>query len=117
VYTVSQIIGIIAIVTVAAHKRFTGFIAKHTFPVAALMELALVLSGICTYRNIFSICLIVGAFCQTTSFWLIDEKVIRQISFWCSPFWITYNNCYKGIWTCSWQYVYNVFHRRGYCKI
>jgi len=79
VYTVSQIIGIIAIVTVAAHKRFTGFIAKHTFPVAALMELALVLSGICTYRNIFSICLIVGAFCQTTSFWLIDEKVIGPV--------------------------------------
>ena len=80
-----------AVVTIAAHNRFKGFVANHTLKVAFVLEFMVVLTGVFSYQNIFSICLILGALAQTGSFWLTSERLIRQISFWCSPFWIVYN--------------------------
>lgn len=78
-------------VTLAANRKDRGFVAKNTLLVAIFMELLLAASGISAYQNYFSICLILGAVLQTSSFWLTKEKLIRIVSFISTPFWLVYN--------------------------
>ncbi len=77
--------------TVAAHNKDKGFILKHTKFVIIIINLAMVISGLLLYKNIFSLFPVVGAILQTGAFWITEERKIRIVSFLGGPFWLTYN--------------------------
>ena len=80
-----------AVSTVVAHRKDTNFIRKHTKVVVWVLELSIVAAGLVFYRNIFSLCSIAGAVCQTSAFWITEEKKLRLVSFLGTPFWLVYN--------------------------
>ena len=43
------------------------------------------------YKNIFSLCPIIGVILHTSAFWITNEKIIRRVSLIGSPFWLIYN--------------------------
>jgi hypothetical protein len=43
------------------------------------------------YKNIFSICPVIGVILHTSAFWMTDESITRRVSFLGSPFWLIYN--------------------------
>ena len=67
------------------------FIKKHTRLFVILASLAIVATGLLTYKDIFSILPIIGVLLHTGAFWMDDEKKIRIVSFLGSPFWLVYN--------------------------
>ncbi len=77
--------------SVMAQNRDKGFIKKHTKLAVIFINLVIVLAGLCLYKNIFSLCPILGVGLHTSAFWLRNEKTIRKVSFLGSPFWLIYN--------------------------
>lgn len=77
--------------SVAAQKKDTGFIKKHTKLVIVFMNLFILAAGLCLYENLFSLFPVIGVILHTSAFWISDEKIIRRVSFLGSPFWLLYN--------------------------
>ena len=80
-----------AVSTFAAYNKDKGFISKHIKLVVFVINLSIFISGMALYRNIFSLCSIIGAILQTGACWLSDEKKLRILSFSGTPFWLVYN--------------------------
>ena len=82
---------------------FIGFISsiiarrKEKIPTAllvviiAIINVALVITGILLYKNIFSIFGLVGIILEVVALWMTKERDIRIVSFLSAPFWLTYN--------------------------
>ena len=75
----------------AAHNKDKGFILKHTKLVIIIINLAMLISGLFLYKNIFSLFPVIGAILQTSALWITEERNIRIVSFLGGPFWLTYN--------------------------
>ena len=56
-----------------------------------VVNLLIVLLGLTTYKNIFSLFPILGVLLHTSAFWITDEKIIRRVSLLGCPFWLAYN--------------------------
>ena len=77
--------------SVLAQNKDKSIIAKHTKTAVVIMNLAILVIGLCLYENIFSLFPIAGVILHTSAFWISDEKIIRKVSFLGSPFWLVYN--------------------------
>lgn len=86
---VLDIAGIIS--TVLARKKDKPIIKKHLKLFVTGVNLLIILLGLTTYRNIYSLLPIAGVLLHTSAFWMTDEKRIRQVSLLGCPFWIIYN--------------------------
>lgn len=86
---VLDIAGIIS--SVLAQKKDTPFIKKHIKAFIIGINIFVVLSGLLTYKNIFSLLPILGVLFHTIAFWINDEKIIRRVSLIGCPFWLAYN--------------------------
>ncbi len=80
-----------AISTVAAHNKDKGFIKRRTKLVIGVLTLSFCVAGMVFYKNIFSLCSVIGAILQNSAFWITKEKILRRVSFVASPFWLIYN--------------------------
>ena len=86
---VLDIAGIIS--SVLAEKKDKPAIKKHLKLFIIGVNLFIVLLGLTTYKNIYSLLPIAGVLLHTSAFWITDEKIIRRVSFLGSPFWFVYN--------------------------
>lgn len=86
---VLDIAGIIS--SVLAQKKDKDIIKKHLKLFISGVNLLIILLGLSTYKNIFSLLPIAGVLLHTGAFWITDEKKIRQISLLGCPFWLAYN--------------------------
>ena len=77
--------------SVLAHKKDEGFVKKHLKAVIILVNIGIVVVGLCLYENIFSLLPIFGVLFHTGAFWISDEKNVRRLSLLGSPFWLVYN--------------------------
>ena len=80
-----------AISSILANNKDKGFIKKHLKLIVILINILIAIFGLMMYKNIFSICPIVGVILHTSAFWITDEKMIRRVSLLGSPFWMIYN--------------------------
>jgi len=80
-----------AMSSIVANNKHKSLIAKNTKAVVVFINLLFLLAGVVTYKNIFSLCAIIGSALQTNALWITDEKKIRLVSFLGSPFWLVYN--------------------------
>lgn len=74
-----------------AHNKGKGIIKKHTRLMFIIINLIFVAAGVLLYKNIFSICALIGVMLHTIAFWITDERIIRRVSFLGSPFWLIFN--------------------------
>lgn len=74
-----------------AAKKHVPFLKKHTKLFVICIDLVIVIAGLLLYVNPFSLLPIVGVLLHTTAFWINDEKLIRRVSLFGSPFWMVYN--------------------------
>ncbi|MFA7637222.1 MAG: YgjV family protein [Monoglobales bacterium] len=74
-----------------AHRKNNPVIKKYTKIILLAVNLVTVCAGLLTYKNIFSLLPIIGVLLHTNALWLDDEKTIRLVSFFGSPFWLAYN--------------------------
>lgn len=86
---VLDIAGIIS--SVLAQKKDKDIIKKHLKLFISGVNLLIILLGLSTYKNIFSLLPIAGVLLHTGAFWITDEKKIRQISLLGCLFWLAYN--------------------------
>lgn len=90
-----DVAGIIS--SVMAQQKDKPFIRKYIKLFIAAANLIIVLMGILTYNNIFSLLPVCGVLLHTGAFWITNEKRIRQISLLGCPFWLAYN-LISGAW-------------------
>ena len=83
-----------------AQKKNTPFIKKNIKFFVIGVNLIIVAAGLPLYKNIFSLFPIIGVLLHTGSFWIDDEKKIRQISLMGSPFWLIYNFVSRAYGSC-----------------
>lgn len=86
---VLDIAGIIS--SVLAQKKDEPIIKKHLKAFIVGVNLLIVILGLTSYKNIYSLLPIVGVLLHTSAFWISDEKRIRQVSLLGCPFWLAYN--------------------------
>lgn len=86
---VLDIAGIIS--SILAQKKDKPIIKKHIKLFVFGVNLFIVLLGLTTYKNIYSLLPIFGVLFHTSAFWITDEKRIRQVSLIGCPFWFAYN--------------------------
>ena len=86
---VLDIAGIIS--SVLAQKKDKPFVKKHLKIYIIGVNLLIVVMGLLTYKNVFSLLPIGGVLLHTSAFWITDEKRIRQVSLLGCPFWLVYN--------------------------
>lgn len=86
---VLDIAGIIS--SVLAEKKDKPAIKKHLKLFIIGINLFIVLLGLTTYKNVYSLLPIAGVLLHTSAFWITDEKRIRQVSLLGCPFWLAYN--------------------------
>lgn len=86
---VLDIAGIIS--SLLAQKKNTPLIKKHLRLFIIAVNLFIVLLGLTTYKDIYSLLPIFGVLLHTSAFWITDEKRIRQVSLLGCPFWLIYN--------------------------
>ena len=86
---VLDVLGLIS--SVLAERKDTSFLKKYRLPMLLLLNGAIVTAGILLYRNVFSLFPMIGVLLHTGAFWISDEKRIRLMSFFGSPFWLVYN--------------------------
>lgn len=84
-----NIVGIACLII--AQNKETKFIKNHLCLFVVVTSLLMIAAGLLSYRNIFSLCPILGALLHTGAFWITREKTIRQVSLIGSPFWFIYN--------------------------
>ena len=77
--------------SVIASNKYKRFIARNTKLIVIFINLLILLAGVITYKNIFSLFAIAGALLQTDALWITNEKKIRLVSFLGAPFWLVYN--------------------------
>ena len=78
-------------VSLLCRNRDRGFIKKHFTLTLILANIAIVLLGMITYKNIFSLLPILGVIFETLALWLRNERHIRLVSLLGAPFWLAYN--------------------------
>ena len=86
---VLDIAGIIS--SVLAQKKDTPFIKKHLKMYIIGVNLLIIIMGLVTYKNVYSLLPICGVLLHTIAFWITDEKRIRLVSLLGCPFWLVYN--------------------------
>ena len=86
---VLDIAGIIS--SVLAQKKDAPFIKKHLKMYIIGVNLLIVIMGLLTYKNVYSLLPICGVLLHTSAFWITDEKRIRLVSLLGCPFWLVYN--------------------------
>lgn len=64
---------------------------KYSKLIIILSYVALLLAGILSYENIFSILVLVGTLIEVSAFWMKSEKGVLIISLFAPPFWFAYN--------------------------
>lgn len=79
------------LVSIIAHNKDRVIIRKHLRFYIILINISMFLVGLCMYKNIFSLCPVIGVMLHTGAFWMTDEATIRRVSFLGSPFWLIYN--------------------------
>ena len=84
-----DIAGIIS--SLLAQKKDDPSVRKHWKWFFIGVNLLIVLAGLLTYRNIFSLLPVIGVLLHTSAFWITDEKKIRLVSLLGCPFWLVYN--------------------------
>ena len=77
--------------SVLAGKKDLPIIKKHFKLFVIGVNLMIVLLGLTTYKNIYSLLPIGGVLLHTSAFWITDEKRIRQVSLLGCPFWLIYD--------------------------
>lgn len=77
--------------SVMAQNKDKGFIKRNIKLAVILINLIIVVAGLSLYKDIFSLCPILGVMLHTSAFWITEEKTIRKVSFLGSPFWLIYN--------------------------
>ena len=63
----------------------------HTKVIFIFVNIIIIIMGLLTYENLYSLLPIIGVVLHTSAFWIDDEKNIRRVSFLGSPFWLVYN--------------------------
>lgn len=86
---VLDILGILS--SVAAQNKNKAYIKNHVKLFFILMNMIIVVAGILTYKNIFSLFPVLGVLLHTSAFWITEEKTIHRVSFAGSSFWMIYN--------------------------
>lgn len=84
-----DIAGIIS--SLLAQKKDAPGVKKHLKWFFVGVNLLIVLAGLLTYRNLFSLLPVIGVLLHTSAFWITDEKKIRLVSLLGCPFWLVYN--------------------------
>ncbi len=79
------------LVSVACKNRERGFIKKHLPFAVILSNLFLILAGLLTYKNVFSLLALFGVLFETLALWPKKEKTILRLSLLGAPFWLAYN--------------------------
>jgi uncharacterized membrane protein len=80
-----------ALSSIVASNKHKSFIARNMVAIVIVINLLILLAGLATYKNIFSLFAVAGALLQTDALWITDEKKIRIVSFLGAPFWLIYN--------------------------
>ena len=75
----------------AAYNKDKRFMKKHMCVVIAVLNIAIFVSGMLLYRNVFSLCSVAGAVLQVSALWISDEKKLRLVSFPGAALWLAYN--------------------------
>ncbi|MBO5060280.1 MAG: YgjV family protein [Clostridia bacterium] len=86
---VLDVMGTISSIT--AQNKNKSFIGKHVKIFVIIINLAIFITGLFLYENIFSLFPVIGVILHTSAFWINEEKTIRKVSFLGSPFWLVYN--------------------------
>ena len=89
-----DVLGIVA--SVIAGRKDAGFVARHKLLFFLLTEGAMVGATLLLWEDVFSLFALVGVLFHTCAFWLSNEKVIRRLSFFGSPFWLVFNFSQKA---------------------
>lgn len=77
--------------SVMAGYKDKGFIKRHLKLIIVFINILIFVCGMFMYKNIFSLCPIIGVILHTSAFWITNEKIIRRVSLIGSPFWLIYN--------------------------
>ena len=85
-----------AVSSFVAEKKNVGFIAKYKLLFFILTGLFVVGGGLLVYENLFSLLPIFGVLLHTGALWLDDERKIRIVSLFGSPFWFVYNIVFRA---------------------
>lgn len=80
-----------AVSSAVAERKNVGIIAKCKVLFFTLTSLFVVFGGLIVYENFFSLLPIFGVLLHTGALWLDEEKKIRIVSLFGSPFWFIYN--------------------------
>lgn len=86
---VLDILGTIS--SIVAQNKEKGFVAKYLKFAFFVVNLIIFIVGLFLYKNVFSLFPVLGVLLHTSAFWISDERIIRKVSFWGSPFWLIYN--------------------------
>ena len=86
---VLDVLGLVS--SVLAQKKDAPFLTRFRLPVFLTVNVAMITAGVLLYRDIFSLFPLVGVLLHTNAFWISNEKRIRLMSFFGSPFWLVYN--------------------------
>lgn len=86
---VLDVLGLIS--SVLAQRKDSARMQRWKFPLFLIVNGAIITAGVLLWRDIFSLFPIIGVLLHTNAFWISDEKRIRLMSFFGSPFWLVYN--------------------------
>lgn len=77
--------------TFLASKKNSKIFKGRLWIVIAAVNIAFVLAGILSYRNLISLLPVFAATLEINALWPAKEKTIRIISLLSTPFWFSYN--------------------------
>ncbi len=81
-----------ALVTSAfAYKKDSAFVKKHKRTILILTNAGIVAVGLLLYETPFSLLAIAGVIFESAACWMKSEKMIRTVSLFAIPCWLTYN--------------------------
>ena len=81
-----------ALITSAfAYKRDTQFVKKYKAPIIILTTVGIITVGLLLYENPVSLLAIAGVLFESASGWMKKENMIRLVSLFAVPCWLTYN--------------------------
>ena len=85
------LLDIIALAVTIVYKRCSSLSGRSVTLVALASNIAIVVLGMTTYKNYFSLLPIVGVIFETVALLPRSEKKIRLLSLLGAPFWLIYN--------------------------
>ena len=74
-----------------AYKKDTKFISRYKIPVLVCTNLGIIAVGLLLSENLFGLLAIAGVMLETASSWMKKERMIRIVSLFAVPCWLTYN--------------------------